>query len=294
MIDFNLKVFIAVAKTLSFTRAAEYLNLSQPAVTSQIKKLEGALRTQLFVRHRNRIALTAAGEILLKYAQEISVLHHKALEEIQQAGGRVAGDLHIGAASLLATYWLPGILGRFRHEYPDVNVSMLVGNSKEILKTLQQDLIELAIVSEPVSLPAFEAAPLYRDELTVIVYPGHPWSAKKSIRRSDLYGADFISREVGSGTREVYSDALKSREAKTLKTVLVLGSTEAVKMAVQQKLGFSIVSRLAVRSEVKQGLLKEVPIADVTMARDFYLIYRPERNLSAAALRLREILLDIK
>jgi LysR family transcriptional regulator, transcriptional activator of the cysJI operon len=291
MIDFNLKVFMAVAKMRSFTRAAALLNLSQPAVTHQIKNLENTLRTRLFVRFQSKISLTRSGEILLKYAEDISLLYKRALEEIQEANNRVAGDVHLGAASLLGTYLLPTLIGEFKKRYPDVNASMLVGNSKEIVEYLQNDVIELAIVSEPILLPNFEAAPLYRDFLTVIVHPGHPWTAKNAILRSDLFGEDFISREVGSGTREICLKALELPDkGRTLKTFMVLGSTEAVKMAVIGKMGFSIVSRLAVRSEVELGLLKEIPIKDVTMARDFYVTYRSEKSLSAPALRLKDFL----
>ena len=295
MIDFNLRVFIAVAKMRSFTRAAEFLNLSQPAVTHQIKNLENTPRTRLFVRFQSRISLTRSGEILLKYAEEIGLLYKRALEEIQETNNRVAGDVHIGAASLLGTYLLPTLLGEFKKSYPDVNVSMLVGNSKEILEDLQNDVIELAIVSEPISLPNFEVMPLYRDFLTVIVYPSHPWVARKAILQTDLFGEDFISREVGSGTREICLKALElPGKGRPLKTVMVLGSTEAVKMAVIGKMGFSIVSRLAIRAEVELGLLKEIPIKGVTMARDFYAIYRSERNLSVPALRLKDFLVEKK
>jgi DNA-binding transcriptional LysR family regulator len=295
MIDFNLKAFIAVAKMNSFTRAAKLLNLSQPAVTHQIKNLEQTLRTRLFVRSQSRISLTRSGEILLRHAEDINLLYQRAFEEIQEANSRVAGDVHIGAASLLGTYLLPKLLGEFKKSYPDVNVSMLVGNSKEILEYLRDDVIELAIVSEPISLPNFEVMPLYRDFLTVIVYPGHSWTTKNAIVQADLFDEDFISREVGSGTREICVKALElTRKGRTLRTVMVLGSTEAVKMAVIGKMGFSIVSRLAVRSEVELGLLREITVEDVTMARDFYAIYRSERSLSVPALRLKDFLNEKK
>ncbi len=291
MIDFNLKAFIAVAKMSSFTRAAELLNLSQPAVTHQIKNLENMLRTKLFVRCHNRISLTKSGEILLRYAGDISLLYQRALNEIQEANHRVAGDVHIGAASLLGKYLLPRIIGEFKKSHPEVDISMLVGNSKEMLEYLQNDVIELAIVSEPIVFTHFKAMPLYRDFLTVIVYPGHPWTAKRAILQSDLFAEDFISREIGSGTREIYLKSLKGPgKGKKLKTVMVLGSTEAVKMAVVGKMGFAIVSRLAVRSEIELGLLKEIPIRNLTMARDFFAVFKSERNLSVPALKLKEFL----
>lgn len=291
MIDFNLKVFIAVAKIGSFTRAAEFLNLSQPAVTHQIKNLENMLRTKLFVRFQSKIALTRAGEILLKHAEDINLLYQSAWREIQEANNRVAGEAHLGAASLLGIYLLPRIIGEFRKTYPDVNISMLVGNSKEIVKYLQSDVIELAIVSEPILFSNLKAMPFYRDSLTVIIYPGHSWTARREITKYDLFTEDFISREIGSGTREICLKALRGgSRGRKLNTVMVLGSTEAVKMAVVGKMGFSIVSRLAVRAEIGAGLLKAIPVRNLTMARDFFLSFKSEKNLSIPALKLMEFL----
>jgi LysR family transcriptional regulator, transcriptional activator of the cysJI operon len=291
MTDFNLKVFLAVAKMNSFTRAAEFLNLSQPAVTHQIKILETMLRTKLFNRSQNKIFLTKTGTILLKHAEGINLLYQNAMKEIQEANNRVAGDVHIGAASLLGKYFLPRVIGEFKKTYSEVNISMLVGNSKEILEYLQKDVIELAIVSEPIRFKNLIAFPLYSDHLTIIVDPDHPWSRKKGISPSDLFTEDFISREVGSGTREVYLKFLEAYlKGKPLKTVMVLGNTEAVKMAVMGKMGFSIVSRLAARSEVELGLLKEVRIRGINMTRDFFVVSKSEENLSVPALRLKEYL----
>ena len=291
MIDFNLKVFLAVAKMSSFTRAAEFLNLSQPAVTHQIKNLETMLRTKLFNRCQNKIFLTKSGKILLKYADDINLLYQNAMKEIQEANNRVAGDVLIGSASLLGKYFLPRVIGEFKKTYSEVNISMLVGNSKEILEYLQNDVIELAIVSEPIPFKNLIAFPLYSDHLTIIVDPDHPWSRKKEISPTDLFSEDFIAREVGSGTREVYLKFLEVYlKGKQLKTVMVLGNTEAVKMAVIGKMGFSIVSRLAARSEVELGLLKEVRIKNVNMSRDFFVVFKSEENLSVPALRLKEYL----
>ena len=291
MIDFNLKVFLVVAKTSSFTRAAEFLNLSQPAVTHQIKNLETLLRTKLFHRTQNKIFLTKSGNILLKYADDINHLYQNAMKEIQEVDNRVAGDAHIGAASLLGKYLLPRIIGEFKKNFSEVHISMLAGNSKEILEYLKNDVIELAIVSEPIPSKNLSAFSLYSDDLIVIVAPDHPWSRKKEISPMDLLNEDFISRELGSGTREVYIKSLKAYlKGNPLKTVMVLGNTESVKMAVIGKMGFSIVSRLAARSEVELGLLKEVRIKNVNMSRDFFVVFKSEENLSVPALRLKEYL----
>lgn len=291
MFDFYLKVFISVAKMNSFTRAAEFLNLSQPAVTHQIKNLENRFKTKLFNRDQNKIYLTKSGQVLLKYAENIDLLYQKAMQEILKINNQVAGDVHIGAASLLGKYLLPRILGSFKKTYPDVNLSMLVGNSKEILEFLENGIIELAIMSEPIPYKNLVAFPFYRDRLTVVVHPTHPWCKKKEITVVDLSKEDFISREVGSGTREVCLKSLESVcRGEKLKPVMVLGSTEAIKMAVIGEMGFSILSRLAIRSEVELGLLKEIHLKDVDMVRDFFVVFKSEKNLSVPGLKLKEYL----
>lgn len=291
MLDFSLKVFLTVAKLGSFTRAAKFLDLSQPAVTHQIKGLESLLGTRLFNREQNRITLTESGQILLRYGEEISLLYQKATQEILEINRRVAGDLHIGAASLLAKYLLPRILANFKKTYPEVNLSMSVGNSTEILESLENGVIELAILSEPLPTKSLIAFPFYRDRLSVVVYPTHPWCKRREITVADLVEEDFISREIGSGTREVCLKSLSAVcKGHKLKTVMVLGSTEAIKMAIIGGMGFSILSRLAIRSEVELGLLKEICLKGVDMVRDFFVVYKSEKHLSVPALKLKDFL----
>jgi DNA-binding transcriptional LysR family regulator len=291
MMDFTIKVFLTVARMNSFTRAAEVLNLSQPAVTHQIKNLEGLLKARLFSRDQSRIELTSAGKIFLRYSEEISLLYQKAMSEVHEMANQMAGDIHLGAAALMGKYLLPRILGNFKKMYPKVNLSMLVGNSKEVLEFLQKGIIELAIVSEPIPSRNVVVVPFYRDHLTVVVYPSHPWSRKEAITVDELCGEDFISRERGSGTREFFLNALDLPfKGEDLKTVMVLGSSEAVKMAVIGEMGFSILSRLAIRSEVELGLLKEVRLKDVGMIRNFFVVYKSEEHLGLPSLKLKEYL----
>ncbi len=280
---------MTVAKLSSFTRAAEFLDLSQPAVTHQIKNLETLFKTRLFNRGQNRIELTRSGQILLRHAENIDSLYRKAIQEIHEMTHQVAGDIHLGAASLLGKYLLPRILGNFRKIYPHVNLSMLVGNSKEILGFLENGAIELAIVSEPIPSRNLIAFRFYSDQLTVVVYPNHPWCRKREITTKDLCDEDFISRETGSGTREFCLKSLGLPwRGEELKPVMVLGSSEAIKMAVIGEMGFSILSRLAIRSEVELGLLKEIRLKGVNMVRNFYVVFKSEEQLSLPALRLKE------
>ena len=292
MIDFYLRVFLASAKTCSFTKAAELLNITQPGVTHQIRKLEETFNTKLFVRQRNRIALTKAGEILYRYAGQIDRLYRQAKDEMTVLTESVYGDVLFGATSLLGIYLLPLIIGGFRHSNPGVNISMQVGNSREVMRCLRDGLVELAIVSEPVPENRFVTIPFYQDDMTLIVWPDHPWSRKKTIDAERIFEEDFLLREPGSGTRTVYTKALKQLcPSKKLRVAMVLGSTEAIMRGVIGKMGISIVSHLACRLETEQGLLRKVELKGLDMKRKFDIVYRSEEDLSVQAMKWKEYLL---
>lgn len=294
MIDFYLRVFLAAAKNNSFTKAAEFLNISQPAVTHQIKHLEEMFKTSLFVRQGNKVCLTKAGEILYKYSDEIGRLYRQALKEMTELSSRVSGDLYFGVTSLLGIYLLPLIINGFKKRYADVKLCMQIGNSKEIIRCLRDGIVELAIVSEPVPMdPSFVIIPFYEDTLVLIAPPDHPWCREGSIDPERIFEEDFILREPGSGTRDFYIKALQNLfQKKYAQSAMVLGSTEAIKRGVRGKLGVSIVSRLACQLELEQGMLREIELNGLKMKRSFYIVYRSEENLTMQAIKWKEYLLD--
>ncbi len=292
MIDYYLRVFLAVARTCSFTKAAQSLNITQPAVTHQIRNLEEMFKARLFIRQGNRITLTRAGEILFRYADEIGRLYRQAKNEMTELTGSVWGDLPFCVGSLLAIYLLPLIMGGFKKEYPDVDIYMQVCNSREAVQSLQDGIVELAIASEPIPEKGFVTVPFYEEDLTLIVSPDHPWCREGEIDAERIFEEDFLTREPGSGTREIYTKALQRLfPSKRLKVAMVLGSTEAIKRGVIGKMGISIVSPLACHIEVKQGLLKIIDLKGLKIKRRFDLLYRSEENLSAQALKWKEYLL---
>jgi DNA-binding transcriptional LysR family regulator len=292
MIDYYLRVFLAVAKTCSFTKASQLLNISQPAVTHQIRNLEEMFKAKLFLRQHNKITLTRAGEILYRYADEIGRLYRQAKNEMTALTGNVRGDIPFGVGSLLGIYLLPLIMGGFKKKYPDVNIYMQVGNSREIVQSLLDGIIELAIVSEPVPEKGFVSIPFYPEDLTLIVPPNHPWCREKEINPEWIFEEDFLIREPGSGTRETYTKALqKLYPNKHLKVAMILGSTEAIKRGVIGEMGISIVSPLACHIEVKQGLLRKIDMKGLKIKRSFDIVYRSEENLSVQTLKWKEYLL---
>ena len=293
VIDFYLRVFLASAKTCSFTKASELLNITQPGVTHHIRKLEEMFETRLFVRQQNRIRLTEAGEVLYRYADEIDRLYREASNEMSRLRRNVSGDVLLGVTALLGIYLIPMFLGVFRQRYPSVNLSMQVGNSREVMRCLRDGIIEMGIVSEPIPENRFVTLPFYQDDLTLIVPPDHPWCREKEVDAERIFEENFIIREPGSGTREVHMKALrKLYPRKKLRIAMVLGSTEAIKRGVIGKMGISIVSHLACRLETEQGVLRKISVKGLDMKRNFDIVYRSEEDLSVQAVKWKEYLIE--
>lgn len=273
--DFRLKIFHTVAQVKSFTKAAEILGLTQPAITFQMKNLEEEFRTRFFNRDQNRITLTETGKILCRYAEKILSEYEGANIEIAEVTGVLGGEIRIGVASLLGKYLLPKLIGMFKQKYPSIKIVMLVGDSAELIQKIQEHTVDLIIVSEPVSLKNFIVKPFIDDEIVVIVHPEHKWAMRDHIEIEDFLSEPFIAREPGSGLREVYKNFLGSRNIglKNLNVVMTLGSSEALKSAVESGVGYSIISNMAVKREMELGLLKQVPVKGMSLKRRFLIVY---------------------
>jgi DNA-binding transcriptional LysR family regulator len=276
--DSRLKIFYTAARVSSFTKAAQILNLTQPAVTFQIKNLEDEYKTRLFNRDANKISLTQPGKILFHRAEIIISEYEKASSEIAKATGHLSGEIRIGAASLLGKYLLPKLIGHFKHEHPDVEILMLVGNSGKLVQELKQYTMDLVIVSEPLSAQRFVVKPFIEDELVIIVNPGHKWANRQHIEVKDLFKERYVEREEGSGIREFFHAFLHSKDASTkdLNVLMTMGNTEAVKSAVETGVAYGIVSKIAVRREVELGSLRQVKIKDAILPRKFLVVYPPD------------------
>jgi DNA-binding transcriptional LysR family regulator len=276
--DFRLKIFHTVAQVKSFTKAAEILNLTQPAITFQIKNLEEEFCTRLFNRDQNRINLTETGRILFRHAERILDEYEKASDEIARITGVLSGEIRIGVASLLGKYLLPKLIGIFKQTHPNINIIMLVGDSAALIQKIQEHTVDLVIVSEPFSLKNFVMKPLIDDEIVVIVHPAHKWACRDHIEIEDFHKEPFIAREYGSGLREVFKNFLGSKNIslKNLKIVMTLGSSEALKSAVESGVGYTIISNMAVKREIELGSLKQVPVKGMNLKRRFFIVYSPQ------------------
>ena len=262
MADRRLQVFHAVARYLSFTKAAESLFMTQPAVTFQIKQLEEQFNTRLFERGHGKITLTPAGEIVFEYAEKILDLSSEMETRIGEMTGKMRGPLMVGASTTIAEFMLPRILGEFNSLYPQVRTRLTVANSESIENRIAEHTLDVGLVEVQTKNPNLLSEVCCDDELQVICTPDYPLNGMRSVTPKLLLDYEFISREPGSGTREV-SDTY-FREAgvspERLKTLMELGSLEALKGVVGTGLGFAIVSRASVGKELQLGGLVAIPL----------------------------------
>lgn len=278
MADRRLQVFHAVAKRLSFTKAAEVLFMTQPAVTFQIKQLEEHFNTRLFERGHAKITLTPAGEIVLDYAERILALSAELDTRLREMTGRLSGPLLIGASTTIAEFLLPRVLGEFKAMHPEVQAKLTVANSETIESRVAEHTLDVGLIEAPSHLPSLLTEVCCNDELQVIVTPKHALAQLKSITPKQLVAYPYVSRESGSGTRE-FTD-MYFRDAGIppveLNLVMELGSPEALKGVVSTGLGFAILSRSTVEKEQRLGELVAVPLAP-RLVRALSLVYPKER-----------------
>jgi len=284
MEDHKLKVFCTVAETKSLSKASEIIHLTQPAVSLLVQAIEETYETKLFDRTSNTVTLTPAGEMLYKYAKEILNLYAAAEKNIGEITGFVKGRITIGASTTIANYMLPGIIADFRKTHPKIKVHMLVGNTKRVVEFLNGGNIDIGLVEGDVARQKMIVDKLAADELVLIVSPLHPWAKKKNISIVEITKEPFIFREEGSGTRQVIEKYLGKYRItpQDMMISMVLGSTEAIKESVENGMGIAIVSRWAVRKELKYGTLKPLSFKEEAMLREFSLIFQKKAISSHA------------
>lgn len=275
MDDFRLKVFITAARTLSFTRAAEQLCISQPAVSKHVAELEARYGLQLFTRRGSRLELTDAGRTLLDAAERLADDYRRLEYEMSLCTGQTEGELRLGASTTIAQYLLPPLLARFTTRFPQVRVSLLSGNSGQVEQALGDHAIDLGLV-ESVSRRQGLHYTLFRpDELVLVARPGGLYARTESVTPEALCRIPLVLRESGSGTLEVISAALAERGIRLsqLNVVLRLGSTEGIKRFVRHSDAMAIVSAFSVVDELRSGTLRIVDLDGLPLLRDFVFVH---------------------
>ncbi|HUB01911.1 MAG TPA: LysR substrate-binding domain-containing protein [Terriglobales bacterium] len=292
----RLRVFRSVAAHLSFRRAGEELGLTQPAVTLQIKALEAELSVRLLNRSGNRVSLTPAGVILQRHAEAIAEQLAQALEELAALRGDHAGEFRLGASTSIAQYVLPRLLGEFKRQFPNVQVSVISGNTEHIVNQLLSERIAIGLIEGPALRREVRTEPLLEDELVLAMAAKHEWADRESISVEQLKGHPLLLREHGSGTRQVLETALAKAGLKKsdLNVVMELDSTEAILSSIEANLGIGFVTRWAVIPRLPLGRVKTAPVKGLRIRRNFSLLYPAGPKPTGIAGAFRRLALEFR
>jgi len=281
----QLEIFIAVADSGSFSRAAESAFLTQSTVSQHISSLEKEFELKLLDRTGKGALPTEAGKLLLEHARRIIQEGRDVALALSRFRGLAEVALKIGGSNIPACYMIPDCIFSFRESYPGVVITLYQGDSRETLERLKCEEVEFALVGTTFAEKDLVFTPLAPDRISLVVPAGHRWYGKEDIAVEELLDEPLILRESGSGTGSSFRDALvrANLDPDQLNVSLCLGSNEAVKQAILNGAGISFVSELSVRKECERGELCLVAVRGMVISRHFYLVTRRGRSLSPAA-----------
>jgi len=266
----QLEIFEKVAVSQHVTKASEQLFLSQSAVSMAIADMERITGAPLFERRGRRLLLNDRGREILPEAQEVLRRVDMIEQFLNESVGEPLGTLKVGASTTIGNYFLPKIVGEFSRQYPRAKILLYVANTQQIEEAVQSGEYDLGLIEGPSHNAALEATPWRDDELVVIAGKGHPFAVEGTVNTEMLSGADWIIREKGSGTREVFESAMAARGI-MYGVSMELGHTEAIKKAVEEGLGIGCLSRMAVQRELDNGWLTEVK-TDLDLRRSLFIV----------------------
>ena len=272
----SLMTFYEVAKHKSFSKAAEELYISQPAVTKHIQNLELKVGMRLIQRGRGGFALTEAGKTLYRHTQKIS----SHLMEIEDVLGDLQkdhhGSLRIGTTESYSKCLMPKLLSGFQTSFPAIKISLDVGNSEEIEKNLSTYRNDLAVIGVTRASPKLKSIPFLKEELVLIVSPKHPLSKRKSVSLRELEAYPLIIRAKGSTTRRILLKAFKELEVRP-SLLVEAGSSEFIKQWVSEGKGVSVIVKRIVEDEGKRGIVRIVPLTEKLYLEVAFLYLKEQR-----------------
>jgi DNA-binding transcriptional LysR family regulator len=278
----QLKIFCKVIELKSFSKAGETVHLSQPTVSSHIKDLETHLGTRLVDRLARTALPTKAGELLYDYARRLLALRDETESAMAEFLGKIRGRLALGGSTIPGAYLLPRFIGQFRARYPKVRIALTVGDTREMISKLMSGQIEMAVVGARSDDHQLVQKRLIEDRMCVVVPSDHPWARRKQISLTDLKAEPFIIREPGSGTLKSLEQRLRKHHCSIndFHVTAEMGSTEAVRQGIKNKVGVSILSAIAVADDERSGALKTLAVKDLDLTRSFYLTTCKHRSPS--------------
>lgn len=271
----QLEVFIAVAQEGNVTRAAGQLSITQSATSMALADFETQLGRKLFDRVGKRLQLNDSGRLLLPKAID-TVARAAEIENIAASDADLIGKLKIGASLTIGNYVMPGLIGSFMRAHPGSHLQLDVGNTRQIVQQLEQFHIDLGFIEGFCHEPDIEVIPWCEDELVIFAAPDHPLAHKPKLNETDLSEADWILREPGSGTREIFDNAVLGRISK-LNLLMELSHTEAIQRVVESGIGISCSSRLTLSDALARGSLVELKTPFLDLKREFFILVHRQK-----------------
>jgi len=278
----HLKVFQKVVEMKGFSSASKAISLTQPTISSHIKELESYYGCKLLDRLGKQALPTKAGELLYAYAGKLIALFAETESAMAEFTGNISGRLIMGGSTIPGSYILPQAIGRFVKQYPDVSITVIVGDTEQIIDEILNYRIEFAVVGAQIDSHKIDQQKLVDDDMRLIVPADHPWADKQQVSLEMMISEPFIIREQGSGTLQSIKNSFSARDKDvfSLHVVAELGSTAAVIQGIKNHVGISILSTIAVAEELAAGSLKALTIKNVDLKRYFYLTTHKDRTAS--------------
>ncbi len=289
----RLHIFHTVARMGSFTKAAAELGISQPAVSIQVRELESNLGVTLLVRIRSGVSLTDTGEVVYQYTRRIFSLADEMTHSIQNITGLKSGRLTIGSSSTPGEYILPLAIGVFRQRHPQIEITLSISNTEEVIEQILNRDTDLGMVGSPISLEGLKSFPYVTDEVIPVVSARHALTEKGDVRLDDIAKEPFIMRESGSATRHAAESYIAHLGMK-VHIGMELGSNEAVKRAAAAGLGIGLLSKFSIDPDVAAGYISALKVRGWRCERPLTVFYRDEAHMTTAQLTFLNLLRDEK
>jgi len=289
----QVHIFNIAARTLSITKTAKKMHLSQPSVSIQIKDLEDALNVRLFERINRKISLTDAGKIFFEYSERLLKLIDEMNAVMNDFSSGDVGRLLLGASSTVGIYVLPSYLGDFKEIYPKAEIALMIQNRQEAVEQCIAGELDFAFMQDPPRHPDLQAEFFLKDELVIVCSPKHRWANRDHLTMKTLISEPepIILREEGSGTRDLIEYVLK-RFGIERKVTMELSSSEGIKRAVEANLGVAVLSKAIIENELKNKSLVCLPIKDLNTKRDFYIVRNKKRRYMQLMMKFHDFILE--
>jgi LysR family transcriptional regulator, transcriptional activator of the cysJI operon len=270
----ELKTFVTLVEVKNFTKTAELLLMSQPSVSLHIKNLENEFQTKLLIRSPKKLKITPSGEILYDRAKQLIRMYDQTKQDILDLHSSVRGSLKIGASFTIGEYILPSLLFDIQKEHQELELEVVIGNTKEIVQSVKRYEVDIGLIEGQTNEKELSVHPFLKDELSVVASVQHPLATKREVLISDLQNQVWVSREVGSGTREYLNHVIRSNGLK-VKSLLSISSNQGIKETIRKGMGLSLLSNSVIDKEVKNGELAMLRVKDYQFPRTLSYVYSP-------------------